>query len=196
MNLSKRSILFIILAATMLLSAAGCYRDTTPPVYYMREDVDFSFIKKVAVMPLQNLTDERYADEIVRQTVISELLASGLVDVTIPGEVTAALEKLNIKSVASLNPDQIKQIGKLLNVQALILGSVQQYGEVKSGSFTAPEVTITLMMADVNTGTILWSVTETRGGSSFMSRHFGAKSKTMSETVLAVVREALQTFTE
>ncbi|NOZ68327.1 MAG: hypothetical protein GXP46_03590 [Deferribacteres bacterium] len=193
MSLSKKSI--FILVVIILLSVAGCYRKSAP-VYYMREDVDFSFIKKVAVMPLQNLTDERYADEIVRQTVISELLASGLVDVTIPGEVTAALEKLNIKSAASLNPDQIKQIGKLLNVQALILGSVQQYGEVKFGSVTAPEVTITLMMADVNTGTILWSVTRTLGGSSFMSRHFGAKSKTMSETVVAVVREALQTFTE
>ncbi len=193
MSLINRSI--FICTVIVLFFTAGCYRSTAP-VYYIREDVDFSFIKKVAVMPLENLTDERFADEIVRQTVISELLASGLVDVTMPGEVTAALKRLDIKSVASLNPDQIKDIGKLLNVQALILGAVQQYGEVKFGSVSAPEVTITLMMADVNTGTILWSVTKTLGGSSFMSRHFGAKSKTMSETVLAVVREALRTFTE
>ncbi len=178
----------------MLLLSAGCR--SSIPTFHIREDVDFSFIKKVAVMPLDNLTKERFAGEVVRQVVISELLASGLVDVVVPGEVMAAINKLSIKSISSPSAEQIKAIGKSLKVQAVIMGSVEKYGETRTGNISSPEVTITLMMADTSTGSIIWSVTKTRGGAGFMARHFGAKSKTMSETVLAVVREAIQTFTE
>jgi hypothetical protein len=147
-------------------------------------------------MPMDNLTDEKFAGEIVRHVVISELLASGLVDVVVPGEVMAAINKLGIKSISSLSTEQIKAIGRALKVEAVIMGSVEEYGERRIGNISAPVVTITLMMADTGTGTIIWSVTKTGGGANFLARHFGAKSKTMSETVLAVVRDAIQTLYE
>ena len=50
------------------------------------------------------------------------------------------------------------------------------------------------MMADTSSGSIIWSVTKTRGGAGFMARHFGARADTMSEAVLKVVREAIQTL--
>ncbi len=173
----------------------GCFGGDAA-IFHIREDVDFSFIKKVAVLPLDNLTNDKFADEIIRQMAISELLASGLVDVSIPGDVISAIKRLNITSITALDVKQIKDLGKQLKVEAIVLGSVEQYGEVRLGNHSAPEVTLTLMMADIITGSVLWSVTTTRGGSSFMVRHFGAKAETMSETALATVREALRTFTE
>jgi hypothetical protein len=65
---------------------------------------------------------------------------------------------------------------------------------MRIGNITAPEVTITLMMADTSSGSVIWSVTKTGGGANFMARHFGAKSESMSEAVLRVVREAIQTL--
>ena len=185
----------VIFVVCILLLNSGCFGGDAA-IFHIREDVDFSFIKKVAVLPLDNLTNNKFADEIVRHLVISELLASGLVDVTIPGEVISAIKRLNITSITALDVKQIKDLGKIIKVEAIIMGSIEQYGEVKFGNHSAPEVTITLIMADVSTGSILWSVTQTRGGSSFMARHFGAKTETMSETALATVREALRTFTE
>jgi len=178
----------------LLLLGAGCR--SSMPSYHIRQDVDFSFIKRVAVLPLKNLTNERFAAEAVRQVVISELLASGLVDVVVPGEVTAALENLGIRSGSSLNAEQIKALGKALGVQAVIFGSVEQFGMVRTGSISAPNVTITLMMADTGSGSIIWSVTRTGTGGGFMARHFGARAETMSETLLRVVKEAIQTLTE
>ncbi|MCG2710147.1 MAG: hypothetical protein L6246_07530 [Thermodesulfovibrionales bacterium] len=156
--------------------------------------MDFGYVKRVAVLPLDNLTNEKYAGEIVRQVVISELLASGLVDVVVPGEVIAAIQKLRLKPEESLNAEQIKAVGKDLKVQAVILGSVEKFGEARVGNISAPEISITLMMADTSSGSIVWSATRTSGGASFMARHFGARSDTMSETVLKVVREAIQTL--
>jgi PBP1b-binding outer membrane lipoprotein LpoB len=174
---------------------SGCSRDNYA-TYHKSQDIDFSFVKKVAVMPLENLTDEKSAGDIVRQLTISELLASGLVDVEVPGEVFSAVNDLGIKNLTSLTNQQIIAIGKYLKVQAVIMGSVQEYGHVRFGSISAPEVTISLFMADTGTGDIIWSVTKTRGGASFMTRHFGAKSDTMSEAVLIVVREAIDTLAE
>jgi len=158
--------------------------------------MDFGSVKRVAVLPLDNLTNERYAGEIVRQVVISELLASGLVDVTIPGEVIAAIDKMGSKSTASLTGEQIKTLGSSLKVQAVILGSVEKFGEVRVGNISAPEISITLMMADTSSGSIIWSAARTSGGASFMARHFGARSDTMSESVMKVVRETLRTLSK
>lgn len=191
MVLLKRSIkVFIVI---LLFIITGC-RSSGVPSYHISQDIDFSFYKRVAVMPLDNLTNDKFAGEIVRQVVVSELLASGLVDVVVPGDVLKAVTDLGIKSITSLNSDEIMALGKTLNVEAIILGTVEEYGEIKTGSVTAPRVTITLMMTDTGSGYIVWSITKSRGGASFMARHFGARHETISETVLKVVRESIQTL--
>ena len=187
--LKKHMAAFILI---IIFSVYGCGGNAL--LYHINEDVDFSFIKRVAVMPLENYSKDKTAGESVRQIVISELLATGLVEVVVPGEVRKGINRLNIKSIESPNEQEIKALGKALKVEALILGSLSQYEEGKAGTTPAPEVTITLMMADTGTGNIIWSVTNTHGGASFMARHFGADTKTMSETVMAVVREAIQTL--
>lgn len=191
MNLLRKFLLISIIFVVFLIS--GC-AGKGAPTFYINQDIDFSFIKKVAVLPLDNLTNDKFAGEAVRQVVISELLASGLVDVVVPGDAVVAIEKLKIKPGQSLNAEQIIAVGKALKVQAVIIGAVDKFGEIKIGNISAPEVTITLMMADTSTGSIIWSVTKTRGGANFWARHFGARSETMSETVLKVVREALHTL--
>ena len=184
---------FLLGAILIVFAGSGC-RSGGVSTFHVRQDMDFSFIKRVAVLPLDNLTNERFAGDIVRQMVISELLATGLVDVVVPGEVVAAVDKLGTRSISSLTADQIKSLGSTLKVQAFILGSVEKFGETRIGNTTAPEISITLMMADASSGSIIWSATRTTGGASFMARHFGARSDTMSESVLKVVREALNTL--
>lgn len=164
--------------------------------FYINQQIDFSFIKKVAVLPLDNLTSDKFAGEVVRHVVISELLATGLVEVVVPGDSIAAIENLKVKPGSPLNAAQIQSVGKALKVQGVILGAVEKYDVVRQGNVSAPEITITLMMADTSSGSIVWSVTKTRGGSSFWERNFGTRSDTMSETVLEVVREALETLFE
>lgn len=193
MRLEKLKILFLGLMIILLLISCG---GRGIPSFYINQDYDFSFVKRVAVLPFENLTNERFAGNMVRQVVISELLATGLVEVTVPGDPVSAIEKLRLKPDDPLSAEQIKTIGKDLKVQAVILGAVEEFGQVRYGNISAPEVSITLMMADASSGSIIWSVTKTQGGASFWARHFGARSDTASETVIAVVREALKTLFE
>ena len=193
MNMQSRLTFICVFLSAFLF--AGCHGGNSV-THHVSENVDFSFVKKVAVLPLENQTSEKTAGDIVRHLVISELLASGLADVVLPGEVMHAVSDLGIKNIASLSKEQIISLGKTLRVQALIVGSVHQYGHVRVSSMSIPEVAITLMMADTGTGSIIWSVTNTRGGAGFMARHFGTKSESMSETVLAAVRQAVETLVE
>ena len=190
MRLFKKYFLIFIIPLIFVIS--GCRGSA--PVYHISEDIDFSFYKRVAVMPFDNLTNEKFAGEIVRQVVISELLASGLVDVVLPGDVQRILDELDIKSTSSITTEQVTDIGKTLGVEAVIMGSVEEYGEVKMGNITVPQVTISLMMIDTGSCSIVWSVMQSRGGASFMARYFGARHETISETVLMLVRGAIQTL--
>jgi PBP1b-binding outer membrane lipoprotein LpoB len=184
----------VLIATILALQLAGC-RAAAPPVH-MQQDVDFSYIKRVAVMPLNNLTGGKFADDIVRQVVINQLLASGLVDVVVPGDVLSAGEKLGIKTLDAADQEQIKSIAAALKVQAVIHGSVIKFGESRSGNVSFPEVTIALMMSEASSGSIIWSVTRTSDQPGFMARHFGASADTMSETVFKVVQQAVQTLSQ
>ncbi len=179
----------------MMVFVPGCGGGSTA-TYHIRQDVDFGFIKRIAVLPMDNLTGDRYAGDVVRQVVISELLASGLADVVVPGEVVAALDKMGPKSISALTTEQLKALGNTLKVQAFVLGSVEKFGEVRVGNVSAPEISITLMLADAGSGSIIWSATRTTGGAGFMARHFGARTDTLSESVLKIVRATLQTLTK
>jgi hypothetical protein len=182
---------FVLIPLAVILF--GCAGGGTP-AFYIRQDYDFSFIKKVAVLPLDNLTNEKFAADAVRQVVVCELLSTGLVDVAVPGEAEAAVDKLGLRSIRALSAEQIKTLGSTLKVQAVVFGAVDKFGEVRIGNISAPEVTITLMMADTTSGSIVWSVTKTGGGASFAARHFGARSETMSEAIIRVVKEAIETL--
>ena len=192
MNVLRKRFPVLIISLFMLI---GCRGNMQTP-YHVSKDVDFSFIKKVAVLPLENLSREQAAGEIVSRLTISELLASGLVNVVVPGEVMSIFNELNIENTSSLSKKQIKEIGQALSVQGIVMGSVEQYGYAKIGSSTVPEITISLMMVETGTGDIIWSVTKRRGGDGFLSRHFGATAQTLSKTALDVVREAVGTLTE
>ncbi|MEJ2182884.1 MAG: hypothetical protein P8Y66_05130 [Nitrospirota bacterium] len=178
-----------ILAAAAVL--AGC-SSGNPTSYHIRGDVDFSYIKKVAVLPFKNLAPQRNAGEIVRQMVINELLASGTVDIVVPGDVVAAMNRVGVKDVSSLSAEEIRGVGKALKVQAVIFGTVEKFGAVG----LAPEVTVTMMMAETDSGTVIWSVTQTSGGAGFATKHLGARVPTMSETAMKVVRQAVGTLAQ
>ncbi len=193
MNISGTRLLMVIALFGALLTA-GCGGSQNKADFHLRQDVDMSVITKVAVLPLENLTNDRFAGDAIRHVLVNELLLSGLVDVNMPGDTMAAAEKAGIRTAAATTAEQIKKVGAALKVQAVVFGSVQKYGENRIGSFTVPEVSLTLMMAETQTGTILWSVALTEVGDNFAARHFGGRAETLSETAVKAVRRAILTM--
>lgn len=176
-------------ACLVALSLAACAPRAAHDAY-VRQEVDFSFIKRVAVLPFENLSADKAAGEKVRKMMMSELLASGLVDVAGPGETTAAYERQRLESAANLKPEDAKALCQALGVQALIYGTIARHEEVKAGSLTVPEVAVTFNMVD-DTGTILWSSNVVTSGGGFVSNYLGGRGESVTEVSLRAIRTAI-----
>jgi TolB-like protein len=180
-----------MLLAFCLFFVIGC--GTTSKHYYVRQQVDYSSIKRIAVLPFETLTSDEYAGEKIRQSVITELLSRGI-DVVEPGEVTRALVELKIRSLGSIRTTDIQTLAKTLGVEALMMGSVEAYGISRGITVSYPEVSISLRLVEASSGKIIWSVCNTSGGPNFWTRHFGAENISLSETASKVVKEAIDTM--
>lgn len=187
---SRNCVNFLLIAiCSLLIFIYGC----GGPKYYIRPEIDIKNIKKVAVLPLDNFTSDEYAGEKIRRIVITELLLKGI-DVIEPGEVTRVLKETKVTSLRSINIADIKNIGKNLGVEAIMMGSVEAFGISKGISVTYPEVSIHLILLEASSGDIVWSVLHTTGGASFWTRHFGAEGISLSEAARKAVKKAVSTL--
>ncbi len=184
----RRLLLFNL--CCMVIFVCGC---SGAVKQYIRPNTDISTIRRIAVLPLENLTSDTYADEKIKSLVIIDLLSRGI-DIVEPGEVMRTLRELNVRSVYTVPTKDIQNIGEMLNVEAVMMGSVEAFEIRKGISVPYPEVSVSLMLLESTSGNIIWSVWHTTGGASFWTRHFGAEDTTLDETSERVVKEAIDTI--
>ncbi|RPI37841.1 MAG: hypothetical protein EHM54_02135 [Nitrospiraceae bacterium] len=175
---------------TVLLVLGGCATDDVR--HYLRPNAEAAGIKKIAVLPLETLTQDQYAGEKVRRMLISEIL-SRRADVIEPGEITSFLVALQ-KPLYRLEMKDIRELGEKLGADAVLLGSVEAYKMTSGLTVSYPDVSINLRLVETSSGKIIWSAVSTSGGASFWTRHFGAEGLSLSETARKVVKEAVDTL--
>ena len=173
---------------TLISACAAAATDYVHPKY------DFSLIQKVAVLPLENLTQDQQAGERVRKIVVSEILAAGVLDVVEPSQVNQALGQQQIQNISGISAKQIAELGKSLGVQAFVVGSVDTYERLNVGGGTFADVAITLRALDAATGTVIWSTSKSAGGAGFFGRLFGFGGDTLYEATQKAVHEAVVTL--
>jgi TolB-like protein len=116
----------------LIIFSSGC----SPKHYFRRSTLKISNLKRIAVLPFQNLTAERYADEKVRRAVIIDLLSRGF-DVIEPGEVTRTLRDMGIRPIDSMTSSDIMYIGETFDVKTVMIGSVATFGRGVNTPFTS-----------------------------------------------------------
>ena len=174
-------------AALLVLLLAGCASDDV----YFEPNMDFGSLQTLAVLPFQNLSGVQEASERVRNTFMSMLLATGSVYVLPPGEVARGLGKISRLSPGGPSTEQIKQLGGILGVDALITGVVKEYGTVRSGATSANVISISLQMVEVGDGLVVWSASSTKGGVTMRDRLLGGGGEPMDTVAVKAVNELL-----
>jgi len=180
-------IIIVLICVIPLYSCNGGMKN------YKRADVEAEILKRIAVLPLENLTPNEYADEKIRSLVIMDLLSRN-VDVIEPGEVMRAFNELRIRPFIPVSLRDMQNLGDILNVDVVMKGSVGTYEMKKGNAVSYPEVSIHLMLIDLNSGEIIWSAWHTSGGASFWTRHFGAEGPTLDETARKVIKEVFDSL--
>lgn len=176
------------LVMVLLLLGFGCAAHVE---VYHDPDMDFAAVKSVAVMPFQNLTNDKMAGERVRDMFINKLLATGAMYVFPPGEVARALARSEAEDPTSPSGKDVVQIGAILRVDAIITGTVREYKEVRSGSVTDNVVSLSLRMIEVKTKRVVWTASSTRGGIDFLDRLFGSGGKPMNDVTQEAVEDVI-----
>jgi TolB-like protein len=174
----------------VLILMAGCAKED---YYFVRKDNGVNTIKKIAVLPLENLTTDEFAGEKIRRLIITELLNRDI-DVVEPGEVTRVLKDMNIRSLATIKSRDLQEIGKELGADAILLGSVSAFSIVRGISVSHPEVTVNLRLVNSSKGNVIWSIHKTSGGADFWTRHFGSEGQTLSEKAEEVIKDSIKTL--
>jgi len=169
-----RTLTLFCFLALLLVSGCGGGSGSADLDSFMREDVELSFINRVAVLPFENNTDDKLASERVRDVSITQVLSSGLFDVVDKSIVDNALNEEAIDLDKSpIDQSTMSRLGQRLNVQAFLLGSVDQSGEVRRGSISYYEIALSLRLLDINSGIIFWNASGTQNGDSTAKRLLG-----------------------
>jgi len=192
------NVLAALVAASVATGLAGC-ASGMQATRFANPNFDFNFVQRVAVLPFDNLTSDRPAGLRATRLVITELLASGALDVVEPGEVQAALTRIaSVQPGRPVSPstEEIVSLGQALNVQAIVMGAVTQSENLRSGSVPIPVVTLDIRMVETETGATVWAATHSEKGSTVSARVLGTGGEPLSETTRECVRKALATLIE
>lgn len=169
----KTRLLHTTLLIILLLTSYGCSSIGPSTQTYLREDVDLSYITRVAILPFENNTQDEYASHRIRDITATQVMASGIFDVVDKGVVDSALRELGIDPSTPLDVPLVKRLAQRLNVQSFVIGTVNHTGENRQGSFSYPEMSLTLQLLDGESALILWRTSDTMSGYSLSDRLFG-----------------------
>ena len=140
----------VVVFCVLLVGCGGKYTSTE----FVRGDVDFAIVTKIAVLPFANNTDDRYAHQRVRNIAITQLLAYGVADVVDRGIVDSVLYEEVIDPRQPIDLINLKRLGQRLNVQSFLMGSVDLVESKKTGMY--PQLALTLRLLESQSGTIIW----------------------------------------
>ena len=180
-----------VLLALAAWASAGCKSTTTK---YVHPNVDLGAIKRVGILPFENLTADRAAGEKLQKLFLTEVLSLEVFEVVEPGQMNRELKALRIDSLESIGAGEIKRLGETLKADGFFFGSVVDFAETRSGSTPTPQVTIALRLVESQSGVTVWSATRTTSGATASARLFGIGGQSLIEAARAVMRDELSTL--
>jgi hypothetical protein len=174
----------------LLFCLASCGPRNIPTDYHDPE-MDFAAVRTVAILPFNNLTQDKLAAERVRDTFTNGLLASGAVYVLPPGEVARGIARAGLLNPTSPSNEEIAKLASIIKVDAVFTGVVREYGDVRSGSATAHIISVSVQMIETQSRKVVWTASSTKGGITIWDRLFGSGGRPMNDITRAAVNELL-----
>ena len=141
------------------------------PLTAIKKGYDFTKINRIGVLEFTSYREEIYAGNAVTDEFIRQLIFRDI-DVIERERLESLLREQQLAGSKYLDPETVKQVGKLLGVDALITGTVTKYiiedkdtiyfkdedGNIKTQVFLkGAEVGVSARMIDVETGLIVWA---------------------------------------
>ena len=120
-------------------------------------------VKSIAIFPLENLSDNPLASDIIKDYIKNELGEKGGISVAGDEAVEEFLTAKRIRYTGAITRTMVREIGKVIEVDAVLLGSVDYYSTIGN------KVIVGVACRLVNTldGSIIWADNLTYTGKDF-----------------------------
>jgi len=177
-------VLYSVLLALSLLLLALC------PSLFAASDVAQSTQKtRIALLPFENLTDDKTAFSQIMPVVKGRLEAKGfeLVD---DDSLNKFLLKERVRSTGYISRDIATKMERELNAKAVLVGSITSYYPLKN-----PQVGILARLIDSASGVILWANQASATGEDFTKILGLGTIRSMDKLIPVVVDRLLDSFT-
>lgn len=151
----KLTLIGIAIAFVTIPGCAGAptLRSVSKPSESKRQ---YLGLKKVAVLPINNIGGDKGAEDQAMGIIVSELNISGTFEeVEDPRYVGSVLKALKLRKVDELDLETVQKMGSEMNAQAILFGDIHAWG-LGEGDAAAMHVSITLTLMDTQTGKPLW----------------------------------------
>lgn len=172
----------------VLSVVAGCSGGGT---VYLHPSVDFSQLRRCAILPFENLTSDTFAGKRLESIFLMEVLADGTLTVVEPEETASALAGLRITPGSMPTPEQVVALGKVLSVDGVLFGSVEDYGPLNRSGQPGNQVTAVFSLTETETGTLVWRSQVHVEGLSLFKRLFGGESASLFDLSRMAAQKAL-----
>ncbi len=179
---------------------AGCAYFDEGPKHFVLESANLEYIKKVAVLPFNNLTADNYAGEKLKSAVIMEVLERDVFEVAEDGEVNKVIAEVfrdlgyREGDLVALDMETIQIVSEKLDTNAVFVGTVESYGQTRSGSGTYSIVSMNLQLIEANSGTTIWRGSYSKVGHSALKTVFGMEQQNELSITREVVKMLLDTL--
>ena len=179
-----------LVVTSLIVLSLGCAPGSSL-TYYHDPNMDFAAIRSVAIMPFENLTREPNAGERVRDVFANSLLSTGAVYVIPLGEVSRGIARAGILNPTVPSMEELGKFAGIIRVDAVITGTVTEYGQVRSGNASANIISMNVQMIEVQALRIVWTASATAGGISIWDRLLGAGGEPMNDVTMKAVTDVL-----
>lgn len=185
------------LLVAIALGATGC-ASLVDSRSFVNKEADFSFYKKVGLLPFRNQADDRLAGDKVTEHFMTELLIAGQLDVIDPGQFNAVVAQVTHSnapvSAFELSPTQLGQIAAVAGVQGIFIGTVHEYRMLPQGGDQYPLISMTVKFVDAPTGTVAWQHSINVSGGPFLPVVSVGETFTLGELTQKACRAVVQDF--
>lgn len=156
MNTKTLSILPI-----MILLTISC---GSRPTVYVKPSLRFAPGRSLAILPFNNYSGKEDAGKQVSNAFLIELLKKQMFNIIEPGEIDKIMREERIRSSDQVDEKTALKLKEKLSADYILIGSVNEYGYLRSGDREIPIIGFSIRLLDSATGQIIWAAYHSRKG--------------------------------
>jgi hypothetical protein len=185
-----------ILAVVVLVTLTGCKDDGPSSKIFVRNGVARPI--RVAVLPFESIGRQEDAGQVLTNTVLAYLLSTNVFEVVDPGTLDDAMSSAEggpyRTIIEALKPKNLQTLQKMLNLDAVIVGTVEEYGDVRIGNDSYPSLSFSARLVDARTGNIIWMGSISKTGADKVTLFDIGRVSSMGKLCKSAVREMAQSM--